>query len=156
MKPALWINTNFTNKEEVRLMTELISLHSFFSQRTGSINSIANPCITINDQVKVYERTTSETYIHYIQSINTQMDLDTGEYTASITTNWLGDENEWVIAGSTDGNPHYLDRFVISERLDRWQLETGRGLDTGNAGTAPTGIVLFNGEFDTVTVTGTG
>ena len=69
-RPAIWTNTNFNNKEEVKLMTELIALHSFFSQRTGSITCPANPCITINDQVRIYERTTSDN-----KTVDTQKDI---------------------------------------------------------------------------------
>ena len=126
-RPGMWVNTNFTNKEETRLMLELMSLHSFFAQRTGSINCAANPCITLNDQIRIFERTTSETYIHYVTGINTTMDLDTGSYTANINTHWLGDESDWVIKTAAETGA-YIDRFRITDRVDRWQRETNRNL----------------------------
>lgn len=100
IRPALWTNQYFTDAVSQQTMAELVALHIWFAQRTGSITCCADPQLSINDQVRIYERNTSETYIHYIRGISTQMDLETGEYIANITTNWLGTESEWAITSN--------------------------------------------------------
>jgi hypothetical protein len=97
IKPAIWVNDAFSDPTEQEIMAELIALQIWFTQRTGNIACVANPCLSINDQVRIYERNTSETYIHYIRSISTSHDLDTGVYTAQLQTNWLGDGTDWAI-----------------------------------------------------------
>ena len=78
-------------------MASLISLHMWFQQRIGSVDALANPCIGINDQVRIFERTTSETYVHYVRSMSTTHDLDTGQYLMRVGTHWMGDESDWAI-----------------------------------------------------------
>lgn len=96
-RPAMWINGHFTNVDEQRLMAELIALHIWFKERQGNLTIVANPAIQINDQVRIYERQTSESFIHYVRGIHTNHDLDSGKYTMQITTNWLGDTDNWAI-----------------------------------------------------------
>jgi len=133
VRPAVWIDNTFTNKDEQRIMAELINLQIWFSQRTGSITCVANPNFSINDQIRILERNTSETYIHYIRSISSSMDLDSGQYVMNLTTNWLGDSDNWVITGSNIYNP--ISNISISEKVDRWQKVTGRNLVFTGTGT---------------------
>lgn len=97
VKPAFWTNENFINPDERDLMAELISLHIWFQRRQGSITAVANPCLQVDDQIRVYERTTGESYVHYIRGIATSMDRVSGSYTMNITTHWLGSYDNWVI-----------------------------------------------------------
>lgn len=98
IKPFMWPNEYFTNPVEQLTMAELIGLQIFFSLRTGSATCVCDPQIQINDQIRIYERNTSETYIHYVRQIDTSMDLDAGTYVASVTTNWLGNgAGQWAI-----------------------------------------------------------
>lgn len=97
IKPAMWVNGLFTDPQEQKTMAELIALQVWFQQRQGQVSCIANPLIGINDQVRIFERQTGETYIHYIRGLSTHMDLDSGEYTMSVTCNWLGDSTVWAI-----------------------------------------------------------
>lgn len=97
VRPAMWVNGVFTSEAEQRIMAELIALHTWFQQRLGSVSCAANPILQINDQVRIYERQTDETYIHYIRSMSTSMDLEKGEYLMSLTTHWLGDGNDWAV-----------------------------------------------------------
>src|SRR5690606_32042012 len=96
-----------------------------FAQRRGQVTCLANPAIQVNDQVRIYERTTSETYIHYVRGISTSHDLDTGDYTMTLTTNWLGTEDDWIITAdsltgagnSTDSGPEddtFRGKFFVS------------------------------------------
>ena len=123
-------------------MAELINLQVWFSQRTGSVTCMANPNISINDQVKIVERNTSETYTHYIRAVSSSMDLDTGQYVMNLTTNWLGDQDNWVITSDNVYNP--ISNISISEDVDRWQQITGRNLQFSGLGKKP---VIFTGEF---------
>jgi len=97
VKPAVWVNEVFTNAEEQVIMAELIALYSFLAQRQGSVTALANPGIQINDQIRIYERQTSESYIHYVRGISTNMDLRSGIYTMTLNTHWMGDENDWAV-----------------------------------------------------------
>ena len=120
--PAMWVNGWFTNPAEQRLMAELISLHIWFQQRIGQVSCVANPCIQINDQVRIYERTTAETFIHYVRGISSNHDLETGEFTMTLTTNWLGDGEDWAITADSSfaEDPN---KFVVSQDLYYWIKE---------------------------------
>ena len=108
-------------------MAELIGIHAWFSQRLGSTSCVANPCLSIGDQIRLVERNTSETYTHLIRSIDSSLDLDSGNYTMQIETHWLGDADNWVIV--TDEDQSQFPYIVISERLSSWQSETQRGVE---------------------------
>ena len=142
VRPAVWIDNTFTDKEEQALMAELINLQVWFSQRTGSVTCMANPNISINDQVRIIERNTSESYIHYVRAISSTMDLDSGQYVMSLTTNWLGNQDNWVITSDNVYSP--ISNISISEKVDRWQQVTGRNLQFSGLGKKP---VVFTGEF---------
>lgn len=127
-------NAVFTSAEEQKLMAELIALHAFFAQRTGSATIVGDPSIQINDQVKFIERNTAEAYIHYVRSVKSNIDLDSGAYTMNLSTNWLGtDDDNWVITRDNVVDP--LTRVAISERLDAWQTIAGHGFESGQLGT---------------------
>lgn len=143
VRPAAWVNTAFENQTENLLMAELIALRMWFSQRTGSAMIIGNPNLSIGDQVRFIERNTSETFIHIITGISSSMDLDTGVYTFQLTTNWLGDANDWVITSNNTYNP--ITHIAVSERVDRWQLALNRGLAFHGDGQ---GTLAFNGGFN--------
>ena len=97
VRPAMWVNGVFTDEAEQRIMAELIALHIFFSQRLGSVEMAANPMLQINDQVRIFERMTGETFVHYIRGISSSHNLQTGEYTMTLTTHWLGDADAWAV-----------------------------------------------------------
>jgi cell division ATPase FtsA len=111
VRPFMWINQHFggaaTNGEagasaqqaanEVRILAELVALHIWFRQRVGNVTCVANPAIQLDDQVRIYERQTGETYIHYVRGINTTHDLDAGTYTMTLTTHWMGTAENWAV-----------------------------------------------------------
>lgn len=130
LKPAMWVNGWFQHEEEQKIMAELIAMHIWFAQRLGQVTCVANPAIQINDQVRIYERQTSEVFIHYVRGVNTVHDLDSGRYTMTLTTHWLGTGEDWAI---TD-NPDYVeddDHFVLSRNVIEWLQ--GAGYDTGSS-----------------------
>ena len=97
VKPVILTNGVYKNPDEQRIMAELISMHIWFQMRQGSITIPANPCIQIDDQIRVFERITGESYVHYVRGINTSADLQTGVYKMTLTTHWLGNETDWAI-----------------------------------------------------------
>lgn len=134
-KPAMWINGYFIHQDEQYIMAELIALHSWFQSRVGQMTCVANPCLQINDQVRVWERQSAESYIHYVRGVDTSMDLEQGSYTMNVTTNWLGDESSWSIVdagnfvSSSDDNPNIS--WVISDKLvdllhNHWGSKAGK------------------------------
>lgn len=100
VKPAIWTNGVFIDKDEQRIMAELIGMHIWFSTRVGSVTCLANPAIQIDDQVRIFERQTAETYIHYVRGVSTSMNLIEGTYTMRLDTNWLGDQTDWIITSA--------------------------------------------------------
>ena len=146
---GMWISQLWQNTEEMQLMAELISLNAWFAERTSTATCVANPCLSLGDQVKFAERNTSEYNIHYISGINSNNDLDTGVWTYNLTSHWLGDANNWVITANQADAPvdgyHYIQ---ISERVDRWQQATARGLERGGqANGSITDLFSFDGQF---------
>ncbi len=97
IRPSMWVNGKFTNKAEQEELAKLIAVHIWFQQRMGSVTIIANPLIQVDDQVRIFERVTAESYIHYVRRISSELDLDSGVYTMTLTTNWLGTEDEWSL-----------------------------------------------------------
>lgn len=89
VRPALWVQENFKNSAESERMAELIAMHAARSLRMGQLSCVANPAIQINDQVRIQERNTKDTYVHYVRGVTTNMDLDAGTYMMTVTTNWM-------------------------------------------------------------------
>ena len=124
-------------KEEQELMAELIALHLWFARRQGSVQiKPACPGLSINDQVRIIEQVTSETYIHYIRAISSNHDLETGEWNMTLTTNWLGtNDADWAITAEdvplpVGGEQDITGRYPISDRLTQWLQEQRKSLIT--------------------------
>ncbi len=129
VKPAMWANDVFNNKDEQQIMAELIAVHIWFSQRIGQVSCYANPCIQPDDQIRIYERNTSESYIHYVRGVQTKMDLVTGEYTMTLDTHWLGDQIDWVITADSVAYPRR--QITISEELQNFLSKVKSGSTDG-------------------------
>lgn len=114
IRPAIWSNEVFNRPAEQQIMAELIGMHIWFSQRQGTVTCVANPCIQINDQIRIWEKTTSESYIHYVRGVSTHHNLDTGEYVMTITTHWLGSDTNWVIGSGGTLNTNQNDTITIT------------------------------------------
>lgn len=126
VRSTFWYNRKFTNSQEQRLMAELISLYSWFSQRVGSLEAPADPQIGLNDQIRIVERNTGDTYLHYVRSVKTSFDADSGRYTMALDTNWLGDSDNWVITGTPGSAYSPVDYALISKRVEEWALRNGK------------------------------
>lgn len=99
VKPLPFFNAFLTDAGEQLTMARLIDREIRNSLVGGSVGCAANPCIGIDDQVRIHERVTSETGIHYITGCRTSHDLDSGSYLMTLTTYRVGDEDGFVVTG---------------------------------------------------------
>lgn len=105
MRPAVWSNGFFRDSYQRAELVRLLLMFIIFDLRLGSpLTCPANPAVQINDQVRIWEETTGESYIHYVRGISTHQDLTTGEYSMTLSTNWLGDyPDQWAANLGTTG-----------------------------------------------------
>lgn len=100
-------NYPFQNQAEVDKFAYLISLWIHWSYRKSKVRIPGNPAFEPDDQVRIFERVTSESYIHYIQGVRSTMDLDSGTWFCDLDTHWLGNgpDAEWVVNTYSDMPP---------------------------------------------------
>lgn len=158
VKPAMWVNGVFNNEKDQKIMAELIALHIWFQQRTGNVTCVANPCIQPNDQIRIFERNSGDTYIHYVRSVSTQHDVESGQYMMTLTTNWLGDEDDWVITADEippSDTPVVNGKIKISQDLVEWlQNVESRTMDISRRdGFGSSGDPLEDQYVDDATIT---
>lgn len=93
-----WTDQHFASTEECRLMADMITLRQMFTYRTDSVQIPGYPAIQIDDQVRIFERMTSEGFVHYVKGISSSNDLESGEWTYDLKTHWLGERpfERWV------------------------------------------------------------
>lgn len=96
---AGWTDQNFKTKRETRVMADMISARQMFTWKRGKAQIPGYPAIQIDDQIRIFERVTNETYYHYVMGISSSIDLSTGEWTYDLETHWLGEEpsDAWVV-----------------------------------------------------------
>ena len=86
-----WTDQAFASDEECQVMADLTTLRMYFQYRTDQVEIAGYPGIQIDDQVRLWERTSNETFVHYVSAITMAWDLESGKYTYTLTTYWLGD-----------------------------------------------------------------
>lgn len=93
-----WTDQYFASLNESRVMGDMLALRMLFEYRKDRIEIAANPAIQIDDQVRVYERTTNEGYVNYVGGITSTHDVEQGRWTYVLETNWLGQDpkSTWV------------------------------------------------------------
>lgn len=104
-----WTDKNFASQTDAKIMADLIALRQFMTYRTSTITISGNPQIQVDDQVKIYEKITSDTFFHYVTGIQSDWDAKSGKWTYTLNTQWLGTEPgtpEWAI------HPAYLDEVT--------------------------------------------
>lgn len=96
---AGWTDVYFATEQECQIMADLIAVRSMFNYRMNSITIPGNPAIQIDDQVKIYERVTNDSYFHYVRGITCEWDLSSGRYTYTLDTHWLGEQpfQNWIV-----------------------------------------------------------
>lgn len=85
-----WTDQHFKTQAECERMADLIALKQSFTYRQNQVTITANPALQPDDQVVITERMTGEGYIHRITNISSDFDNETGQWTYTLTTNWLG------------------------------------------------------------------
>lgn len=88
---AGWTDQNFESTPECQVMADLITIRQAFKYRMDTVVIPGNPAIQIDDQIKILERTSNETYLHYVREITSDWDSASGKWTYSIGTHWLGE-----------------------------------------------------------------
>lgn len=96
---AGWTDQHFETKNETRIMADLIAARHMFDYRRGKVTTPGYPAIQIDDQIRIFERVTNETYYHYVLSITSNIDMEAGEWTYDMDTHWLGERpsDAWVV-----------------------------------------------------------
>lgn len=89
----------FKTEQECQRMAELIAVKMLFAYRRGQSTILAHPGLHLDDQVRIFEKTSGEAYVHYVTGIESVMNLDTGEWTMTVTSNWLGGDpdTDWFM-----------------------------------------------------------
>jgi hypothetical protein len=83
-------------------MARLIEIHMSFQLIQGQVSCVANPAVQINDQVRIYERVSGDTDVHYVRGVSSSHDLDTGVWTYELTTNRLGSGRTARVTGGIE------------------------------------------------------
>lgn len=95
-----WTDQNFRTKQETVVMADMIAARQMFDYRRTSVTTPGNPEIQLDDQIRILERVTNETYFHYVLGISSEMNMETGEWIYTLNTHWLGDSRRdaWVVS----------------------------------------------------------
>lgn len=98
-RTAGWTDMNFKNKQEAIVMADMIAAQQMFDYRRTSVTTPGYPAIQCDDQIRIFERVTNETYYHYVIGIKSENNMETGEWTYDLNTHWLGDSRSdaWMI-----------------------------------------------------------
>lgn len=86
-------------RKQIDKFAYLVSLWIHWSYRKSRFRIPGTPGFEIDDQVRIYERTTSEVYVHYIQGYSSVMDLEQGTWFMDVETHWLGNgpSSGWMV-----------------------------------------------------------
>lgn len=98
-RTAGWTDQGFETKRECTVMADMVAARQMFDYRRSQIRIAGYPAIQIDDQIRVFERVTNETFYQYVESIACQLDMDTGQYTYDLETHWLGEDptDAWAV-----------------------------------------------------------
>lgn len=99
-----WTDAQYlASTQEADTMGELIATRMLFNYRSNNITVAGFPGLQIDDQIKLSERVTGDSFYHLITGISSSLDLDSGNYTYQLQTMWLGDtpEGRWVVPKGT-------------------------------------------------------
>lgn len=98
-RTAGWTDQKFETKREARVMADMISARAMFTYRTGQAVIPGYPKIQIDDQIRIMERVTNETFYHYVLGIKSELNMEEGEWNYTLQTHWLGErpQDAWVV-----------------------------------------------------------
>jgi hypothetical protein len=81
------------------VMADMVATQSMFSYHKTKVTIPGYPAIQVDDQVRLLERVTNETFYHYVESVSSSLDMSTGEWTYELETHWLGEKpsDAWAV-----------------------------------------------------------
>jgi hypothetical protein len=86
-----WTDQGFAKLSEAQVMADMITVRQAMQYRTNTMTIPGYPAIQVDDQVRIYERISGEHHLHYVRSISSEWDLESGKWTYQIETTWLGE-----------------------------------------------------------------
>lgn len=120
---GMWTDQNFQSNRECQVMADFITQRQAFEYRTATVTIPANPEIQIDDQIRLKERVAEENYIHYVRSIHSVWDLESGRWTYELRTHWLGESpfDRWAFdpARMSRATRNYL------QAIGKWEEPPG-------------------------------
>lgn len=87
---AGWLDENWKRKKEAIVAADLIAARQMFDYRRSRWTIHGNPALQIDDQVRIFERTTNETFYHYVSGISSVLDNEQGTWEYAVESHWLG------------------------------------------------------------------
>ena len=92
-------NYPFISQEEVNKFGFLVSLWIHWSYRASKFRIPGVAALEPDDQIRIFERVTADTFIHYIQGYQSVMNMDSGTWYMDVDTHWLGNgpSEEWHV-----------------------------------------------------------
>jgi hypothetical protein len=93
MRIAGWTDGNWRRKDALPA-ADLIVARQMFDYRRADITIPGYPAIQIDDQIRVFERVTAETFFHYVLGVSSELDMDEGTWTYNLETHWLGPDRD--------------------------------------------------------------
>ncbi len=117
---GLWNEDKFKSSELQRT-AEMTAAAALWLYRQDRVVIPGFPGIQIDDQVRIFERITTEGNIHYVKAIQSSHDAENGEWTYTLDTHWLGDHpnGKWAIPVSQQ--PKSIIEHIV-KRPTRMQL----------------------------------
>ena len=94
-----WTDENFASRRECLVAADMIAVKQLYDFRRSRATIPGNPAIQIDDQVRIWERVTNESYYHYVVGISSDIDIERGTWEYQLETHWLGDnpEDAWIV-----------------------------------------------------------
>lgn len=100
------LSARMTPDEGVTL-AELTGLRSWFQRRKARITVVGNPEFDVNKQILVKDKVTWDHHLHFITGVESTQDLDSGSYTSTLETHWLGPDPSFRIQIEGGGHVRY-------------------------------------------------
>jgi len=100
-RTAGWTDTHFASKQECRILADMIATRQMHAYRRGKLRIPGYPAIQIDDQVRIFERVTGETYFHYVLGVDCELNMETGEWYYDLETHWLGEDPSSLVVETT-------------------------------------------------------
>ena len=91
MRIAGWTDGHFKQKD-CYPAADLIAARQMFDYRRATLTTPGNPAIQIDDQIRIFERVTNETYFHYVLTVSSELNMDEGTWEYNLETHWLGED----------------------------------------------------------------